>query len=93
VPVASSSRSPGSNRSPREERALEDRDPLHSSCGDAVCFAAGIVLLAKADRTTQTFDPEQLLFGSIILVVVSDDLWIVLAHGRRGLAELMGSAA
>lgn len=43
----------------------------------AVCFAAGIVLLRKAKRTEQTFDPEQLLFGNILLVG-SDDLWIVL---------------
>jgi zinc transport system permease protein len=43
----------------------------------AVCFAAGIVLLRKAKRTEQTFDPEQLLFGNILLVG-ADDLWIVL---------------
>jgi zinc transport system permease protein len=43
----------------------------------AVCFALGIVLLKKAPRTEQTFDPEQLLFGNILLVG-SDDLWIVL---------------
>jgi zinc transport system permease protein len=43
----------------------------------AVCFAAGVVLLRKAKRTEQTFDPEQLLFGNILLVG-TDDLWIVL---------------
>jgi zinc transport system permease protein len=42
----------------------------------AVCFAAGIVLLRKAKRTEQTFDPEQLLFGNILLVG-ADDLWVV----------------
>jgi zinc transport system permease protein len=41
----------------------------------AVCFAAGIVLLKKAAE--RTFDPEQLLFGNILLVG-ADDLWIVL---------------
>lgn len=43
----------------------------------AVCFAAGIILLRKAKRSEQTFDPEQLLFGNI-LMVGADDLWIVL---------------
>ena len=43
----------------------------------AVCFAVGIVLLKKATRTEGTFDPEQLLFGNI-LMVGSDDLWTVL---------------
>lgn len=43
----------------------------------AVCFAVGVVLLRKAPRTQATFDPEQLLFGSILLVG-SDDLWVVL---------------
>jgi len=43
----------------------------------AVCFAVGIVLLKKAKRTEATFDPEQLLFGNI-LMVGADDLWIVL---------------
>jgi zinc transport system permease protein len=43
----------------------------------AVCFAVGIVLLKKAKRTEQTFDPESLLFGNILLVS-RDDLWIVL---------------
>ncbi|MBX3208244.1 MAG: metal ABC transporter permease [Labilithrix sp.] len=43
----------------------------------AVCFAIGIVLLKKAKRTESTFDPEQLLFGNI-LMVGADDLWIVL---------------
>ncbi len=43
----------------------------------AVCFAAGVVLLRKAKRTQSTFDPEQLLFGNI-LMVGSDDLTIVL---------------
>lgn len=44
----------------------------------AVCFAVGIVLLKKAKRTESTFDPEQLLFGNI-LMVGGDDLWTVLA--------------
>ncbi|MFO0740805.1 MAG: metal ABC transporter permease [Labilithrix sp.] len=43
----------------------------------AVCFAVGIVLLKKATRTEGTFDPEQLLFGNI-LMVGGDDLWTVL---------------
>lgn len=43
----------------------------------AVCFAVGIVLLKKAKRTEQTFDPESLLFGNILLVS-ADDLWVVL---------------
>ncbi|MBX3189733.1 MAG: metal ABC transporter permease [Labilithrix sp.] len=43
----------------------------------AVCFAAGVIFLRKAKRTQQTFDPEQLLFGNIVLVG-ADDLWIVL---------------
>jgi zinc transport system permease protein len=43
----------------------------------AVCFAVGIVLLKKATRTQSTFDPEQLLFGNILLVG-TDDLVIVL---------------
>ncbi|HVJ91769.1 MAG TPA: metal ABC transporter permease [Labilithrix sp.] len=43
----------------------------------AVCFAVGIVLLKKSKRTEGTFDPEQLLFGNI-LMVGADDLWIVL---------------
>lgn len=43
----------------------------------AVCFAVGVVLLKKAKRTESTFDPEQLLFGNILLVG-SDDLWVVL---------------
>lgn len=43
----------------------------------AVCFALGIVLLKKAKRTESTFDPEQLLFGNILLVG-GDDLWLVL---------------
>ncbi len=42
----------------------------------AVCFAVGVVLLKKAKRTESTFDPEQLLFGNILLVG-ADDLWIV----------------
>ena len=44
----------------------------------AVCFALGVVLLRKAKRTQQTFDPEQLLFGNILLVG-TDDLTVVLA--------------
>jgi zinc transport system permease protein len=51
----------------------------------AVCFAAGIVLLRKAKRTEQTFDPEQLLFGNILLVG-SDDRWIVLGIAAVTLA-------
>ena len=51
----------------------------------AVCFAAGIVLLRKAKRTEQTFDPEQLLFGNI-LMVGADDLWIVLGIAAVTLA-------
>ena len=43
----------------------------------AICFAVGVVLLKKATRTQSTFDPEQLLFGNIIMVG-ADDLWIVL---------------
>jgi zinc transport system permease protein len=43
----------------------------------AVCFAVGVVLLKKAKRTEGTFDPEQLLFGNILLVG-ADDLWVVL---------------
>lgn len=44
----------------------------------AVCFAVGVVLLKTAKRTESTFDPEQLLFGNILLVG-ADDLWTVLA--------------
>jgi zinc transport system permease protein len=45
----------------------------------AVCFAMGAVLLRmpRLHRTEQTFDPEQLLFGNIVLVG-SDELWVVL---------------
>lgn len=43
----------------------------------AVCFAVGVVLLKKATRTETTFDPEQLLFGNILLVG-ADDLWVVI---------------
>jgi len=43
----------------------------------AICFAGGVILLRKAKRTEQTFDPEQLLFGNILLVG-EGDLWIVL---------------
>jgi zinc transport system permease protein len=46
----------------------------------AVCFAVGIVLLRKAPRTEGTFDPEQLLFGNILLVGESD-LWVVCGIG------------
>jgi len=42
----------------------------------AICFAFGVILLRKAPRTEQTFDPEQLLFGNILLVG-SDDLVVV----------------
>ncbi len=44
----------------------------------ATCFAAGTVLLRKAPRTEASFDPEQLLFGNILLVGESD-LRVVLA--------------
>jgi zinc transport system permease protein len=43
----------------------------------AVCFAVGVVLLRTAKRTQQTFDPESLLFGNVLLVG-ADDLYIVL---------------
>lgn len=43
----------------------------------AVCFAVGVVLLKRAKRTESTFDPEQLLFGNILLVG-ANDLWVVL---------------
>ena len=43
----------------------------------AVCFAFGIVLLRRAKRTQATFDPEQLLFGNILLVG-AEDLWVVI---------------
>jgi zinc transport system permease protein len=49
----------------------------------AVCFAMGAVLLRMPAqrhiqaRSAQTFDPEQLLFGNIVLVG-SDELWVVL---------------
>jgi zinc transport system permease protein len=43
----------------------------------AVCFAFGAVLLRRATRTEQTFDPEQLLFGNIVLVG-SEELYVVL---------------
>jgi zinc transport system permease protein len=51
----------------------------------AVCFAGGVVLLKKSRRTESTFDPEQLLFGNI-LMVGSDDLWIVLGIAAITLA-------
>lgn len=43
----------------------------------AVCFAVGVILLRSAKRTQSTFDPEQLLFGNILLVG-REDLWVVL---------------
>lgn len=43
----------------------------------AVCFAVGVILLRSAKRTQTTFDPEQLLFGNILLVG-REDLWVVL---------------
>ena len=43
----------------------------------AVCFAVGIILLRKTKRTEQTFDPESLLFGNILLVG-PDDVVVVL---------------
>lgn len=61
--------------------ALRRRGGLRSDVAMAIlfagCFAAGVVLLNKADRTTASFDPEQLLFGNILLVS-SEDLFIVL---------------
>ena len=46
----------------------------------AVCFAMGAVFLRHAPHTGQIFDPEQLLFGNIVLVG-SNDLWIVIGIG------------
>jgi len=46
----------------------------------AVCFAFGAVLLRRATRTEQTFDPEQLLFGNIVLVG-ADELYVVVGIG------------
>jgi zinc transport system permease protein len=49
----------------------------------AVCFAMGAVLLRMPAqhhvqaRSAETFDPEQLLFGNIVLVG-TDELWVVL---------------
>lgn len=43
----------------------------------AVCFALGVVLLRKAEPAPGVFDPEQLLFGNILLVGAGD-LWAVL---------------
>jgi zinc transport system permease protein len=46
----------------------------------AVCFSVGVVLLKKAresGRAQTIFDPEQLLFGNILLVG-EDDLYVVL---------------
>ena len=44
----------------------------------AVAFALGVILLRAARKKSQgPFDPEQLLFGNILLVG-EDDLWIVL---------------
>ncbi len=51
----------------------------------AVCFAVGIILLKKARRTESTFDPEQLLFGNILLVG-ADDLWVVLGIAAMTIA-------
>jgi zinc transport system permease protein len=42
----------------------------------AVCFAVGVILLRSVKRTQSTFDPEQLLFGNILLVG-ADDLYVV----------------
>lgn len=47
----------------------------------AVCFAVGVILLRRAKRTQSTFDPEQLLFGNILLV------------GREDLSVVLGIAA
>lgn len=61
--------------------ALRQRGGLRSDVAMAilfaVCFAVGIVLLRKARRTEQTFDPESLLFGNILLVG-ENDVWVVL---------------
>lgn len=43
----------------------------------ALCFSAGVILLRKAPRTGAVFDPEQLLFGNILLIG-RGDLWVVL---------------
>ena len=45
----------------------------------AVCFAIGVILLRArgTPHGERTFDPEQLLFGNILLVG-RDDLWVVL---------------
>lgn len=51
----------------------------------AVCFAVGVVLLKKSRRTQSTFDPEQLLFGNILLVG-ADDLWVVVGIAVVALA-------
>lgn len=51
----------------------------------AVCFSVGVVLLRSAPRTTATFDPEQLLFGNILLVG-EDDLVVVLVVAAIALA-------
>ncbi len=43
----------------------------------ALCFSVGVILIHKAPRTSSTFfDPEQLLFGNILLVG-SEDVWVV----------------
>jgi zinc transport system permease protein len=48
----------------------------------AVCFSLGIILLREARHkhqgTSGPFDPEQLLFGNILLIN-EEDLWVILA--------------
>jgi zinc transport system permease protein len=61
--------------------ALRRKGGLRSDVAMAVlfaaCFAIGVVLLQYVKRTQAHFDPEQLLFGNILLVG-SDDLYVVL---------------
>ncbi len=60
--------------------ALRRRGGLRSDVAMAIlfatCFAAGVVLLRKSSHRQGVFDPEQLLFGNILLVGTTD-LWIV----------------
>ncbi len=69
--------------------ALRRRGGLRSDVAMAIlfagCFAVGVVLLNKSKRTQSSFDPEQLLFGNILLVS-SEDLWIVLGIAAVTLA-------
>jgi zinc transport system permease protein len=43
----------------------------------ALCFSVGVILLRKTPRRAGVLDPEQLLFGNILLIG-QEDLWIVL---------------